>query len=104
MGLKQLTFEDHKQRILTKLKENRAPLLGYGKNHVEALDRNRGQENNAVEREGGKHTKLFMEREKQKFFSVIFGGTRTLYNKVLPSKTGKCTKIMEECMMVSSVW
>ena len=93
--MKQPTSEEHRQRILTKLEENRAPLLGYGKTHVEALDRNRGKENNAVEREGGKHTKVFIEREKQKFFSVIFDGTRTLYNKVLPGKIGKCTTIIK---------
>jgi hypothetical protein len=47
---------------------------------------------------------VLIEREKQKFFSVIFGGTRTLYNKVLPGKIGKCTTIMEEYMTVSSLW
>jgi len=44
-----------------------------------------------------------MEKEEEKFFSVIFGGTRALYNKVLSDIIGKCTMIMEEYMMVSSV-
>jgi hypothetical protein len=45
-----------------------------------------------------------MEREKEKLLSVIFGGTRTLYNKVLPNEIGKYTMVMEEYVMVSSIW
>jgi hypothetical protein len=42
-----------------------------------------------------------MEKEKEKNFSVIFCGTRALYNKVISGVIGKCTTIVEEYMMVS---
>jgi hypothetical protein len=40
----------------------------------------------------------FMERKKEKNFSVIFGGKRTVYNNVLRGKIGNCTDIREERM------
>jgi hypothetical protein len=58
----------------------------------------------AIEREGDKNTKGTMERKKEKIFHLIFRGSCTTYNNVLPSKTAKFVAIQEEYVMFSSIW